>query len=796
MRGKTTRTFSTSTNPVRFILTPFLVLIAGSPATAQLQLARVDGVVLDARGLPVTGLVVVLTDSLGAEVMSSAPDLQGRFAFRDVAPGRYLLRAMVPGVPSVHMPLTVSGSLPLDVTMRLPARVTDAVVVEGSSVRDTATSRAGVAGESIAQIPVRVGGRGLQDLVATLPGWQREDNGLLHARGVDDGFLFVIDGVPVYERLDVLSGIAPELSSIESVNVMTGYVPPEFGHKVGGVIEVRSPAGGTGWTSELNLTGGSDRTFAGGAAAGGGLGDSVRLRLDASAHRSHRFLDPVHPDNLHNNGHAAHVSGQVGWSQTAKQVAATWGLGRNRFDVPHGEEQEDANQSQRQQIGSGYLNVSWQRAGGRGTVSNAAAYYRRTTADLVGSSNDTPIVAEARRRFVRVGVLGSVMHQAGAHLLKAGFDAQRLTLDEDFRFAITDEDEAREAGFHDAALMISTRDPFAFAGRATPTLWSLYAQDAWQASSRLTLSGGLRFDRTRLLLPRHQVSPRAGVSVRLSDATVMRGSVSRFFQPPQPENLLLSSSVQARALSPFQVDGHDGGADVEPERQWAYEAGVEQQVANRIRLDIAYWYRRASHVADPNVFLGTTLIFPNAVASGRAHGLDVRLELPRRNAWSAYASWSLAHVRQRGPITGGVFLEDEVEEIADGEEFTPDHDQRLATAAGVTWYAPRSRVIVSIGARFETGTPLQRDEGDMAELAVRPGADRVDFDTGRVKARTVVSLVASVPLRHDPGLQVSLRGQVLNLFNDAYAYNFGNPFSGTHFGAPRSASIALHLRFK
>ena len=35
-----------------------------------------------------------------------------------------------------------------------------------------------------------------------MPGWATEDNGLLHSRGVDDGFLYVVDGVPVYERLD------------------------------------------------------------------------------------------------------------------------------------------------------------------------------------------------------------------------------------------------------------------------------------------------------------------------------------------------------------------------------------------------------------------------------------------------------------------------------------------------------------------------------------------------------------------------------------------------------------------
>ena len=34
---------------------------------------------------------------------------------------------------------------------------------------------------------------------------------------------------------------------------------------------------------------------------------------------------------------------------------------------------------------------------------------------------------------------------------------------------------------------------------------------------------------------------------------------------------------------------------------------------------------------------------------------------------------------------------------------------------------------------------------------------------------------------------------VFNLTDAAYAYNFGNPFSGTHFGAERSATFGLRL---
>ena len=53
-----------------------------------------------------------------------------------------------------------------------------------------------------------------------------------------------------------------------------------------------------------------------------------------------------------------------------------------------------------------------------------------------------------------------------------------------------------------------------------------------------------------------------------------------------------------------------------------------------------------------------------------------------------------------------------------------------------------------------------------------------------MKPRFLVSLVATLPLVDRDRVEVLLRGSVLNLFDRDYAYNFGNPFSGTHFGAP------------
>jgi hypothetical protein len=120
----------------------------------------------------------------------------------------------------------------------------------------------------------------------------------------------------------------------------------------------------------------------------------------------------------------------------------------------------------------------------------------------------------------------------------------------------------------------------------------------------------------------------------------------------------------------------------------------------------------------------------------------------------------------------------------------------MALAGGATWNHDASGATLSAAVRYESGTPLQRDEDDEGDLEERPGAEMVDFDRGRVKPRFLVSLIASLPLVNRDRIELLLRGSLLNLFDDNYAYNFGNPFSGTHFGAPRTAAVGVQVNLK
>ncbi len=533
------------------------LLLSSAALSAQLQQGTIVGSLVGPNGSTVDRAEITLIDQRGNAVTSLTAS-NGEFRIPNVALGTYALRAEAPPFRGLVERVTVADALPIKIVLRLSAVLAEQVNVtdEASQPVSTAT-RVTLAGDAVRRAPIRISSRGLQDAIATTPGWATEDNGLLHARGVDDGFLYVVDGVPMYERMDSVHGIAPDPETVDSVNIIVGHVPPEFGFKSGGVIEVRtSTSKSDSWLGNATASTGSDATRQASSVAGGPTSRATALTLGFSGQRSARFLDPVHPENFHNSGNAVNFTSEFGWTMSPSSILAVLGgFGRSSFEVPHNEEQEEEGQDQRQRNQQTWQTASWQRSWSANTVSQVAGYHRSGSAMLTGSEADTPLHINADRTLRRTGVLASVTHHRGKHVLKAGLEASRLTLREQFSFFVTDQDEGEEAELSEGALAHDAANPFAFSGSAHPTLFGFYIQDSIQFGRGLTVDFGVRADHTRMLAAASQWSPRLGAAYHLPDSgTVIRGSVDRFFQPPQAENLLLGSSEQARELSPFVND--------------------------------------------------------------------------------------------------------------------------------------------------------------------------------------------------------------------------------------------------
>ena len=291
--------------------------------------------------------------------------------------------------------------LPITLELRLSAALAEQVnVTDETNQPVTTATRTTLAGDAVRRAPIRISSRGLQDAIATTPGWATEDNGLMHARGVDDGFLYVVDGMPMYERMDSAHGIAPDPEMVESINVLVGHVPPEFGFKSGGVIEVRtSSRKSDSWLGNIQASTGSDATHQGSAVFGGPMrpvdGADVRvLRPELRAIPRSRCIRTICTTR---QCRERHRRVRLARSRRRARSSVVGGFGRTSFEVPHNEDQEEGGPgSAPDQPADLADRVVAARMVRRTRCRRLPAYHRSGSAALLGSEHDTPLYHQRR----------------------------------------------------------------------------------------------------------------------------------------------------------------------------------------------------------------------------------------------------------------------------------------------------------------------------------------------------------------------------------------------------------------
>jgi hypothetical protein len=784
-----------------FVRAGTLALALAILAGAQAEVGTIRGTVSDPAHDRVAQAAVTLDNALTGRKHGATTDAAGQFEFDNVPQGSYRLLVEAPGFQTLSTQVSVRSNVPLElelgldvgarpesVTVQAPADLVQQEVTRTETVVDQ---------EAIARLAPEVTRRDqLQAVVSSTPGWSTENDGLMHVRGVDDGALYVVDGIPIADRVDSLFSSAIPGEAVSSLDVISGNIPAEFGDRSGAVVVVQ-PKTGLAMPLQGTVALGAG-TFRSGALRASAAGGTRRLGFyfAGTGDRSDRYLDPVDPRNFHDSGGSVSLFGRADWHPTGNDVVLLdLSADGSNFDVPNTLAQQIAGQRQRQRLRDNHQAVSWQHTWSARTLTNLAIFHHHYRAELSGSPFDTPLFAFQQRHHSRIGGMASVTHAGRGHTIKLGGQATRVSIAEFFSFAVTNVAAADEAGLSAHAESYTPSDPFVFRGDTARALASSYAQDDFSPVPNLTVNLGVRYDYSDLLVSKQQLSPRVGAVYYFKRSrTAVRASVNRLYMPPQVENLLLASSAQARSLSPFSSSG--GGAAIPPERMWAYEAGVSQELPAQLRLSAAYWWRSFRNIDDPNLLFSTTIIFPNSVARAHAQGLDARLDVPQRHGWSAYLSYSNSRITEIGPLNGGLFLTDDFLEIGPDTRFTPDHDQRNVGSFAVSYTRPWRSAWASFSGRYESGVPLDLPAESLPDLSSRPGAGLVNFGTGRVKPWAVLGMSGGMDLLAAERVVVSAAVNVQNLTDRAFVFNFGNPFSGTHFGYPRMWAGELKFRFR
>jgi len=92
--------------------------------------------------------------------------------------------------------------------------------------------------------------------------------------------------------------------------------------------------------------------------------------------------------------------------------------------------------------------------------------------------------------------------------------------------------------------------------------------------------------------------------------------------------------------------------------------------------------------------------------------------------------------------------------------------------------------------------PIEFDPDQLDSLKQMPGAHLLNFARGRVAPRFIAGISMGMDVLERKHVGVKAQFDLENIANAAFVYNFGNPFSGTHFGNPRLFAGRLHFNFK
>ena len=711
-------------------------------------------------------------------------DQDGHFAFPGVAPGEYLLRALLDGYYVAQQVLVLQPRQSIALTIELTAL---AVVTEEV---DVTVPTPAVDPQSTGSVRVLTS-RALDEMtmsgivdVPTLaefevPGAVTGHDNLVHVRGNELSLHQFINGVAFLDNghRHFSPGLSPQIFDI--VNIISGGFPAEFGNRFGGILDMttrsgRSFGGHGSATLGLGTVEGRDGSFEYGGSAGG-----WGYYMYGGAFHSGRFLNSPEPDALHAAGRNTQAVAQIDYQGDADLVKLFVSGGDSGFELANTLAQDEDGRDARRELQSATGIINWQHVLSTRSFLTASFYSRRVSDDLLPTTDLHTTFADGSRQTRTQGGKLDWFQSIGGHRFKAGADVSRYRLTEALDFDPREsedddlhptEDEGKE---HHGAL-----ERFAFSGRGTTELVSAYLQDRFNPAANVTVDVGVRLDHVDSSDSYTELSPRVGLAYHFPKAgSVVRFVYNRLFTPPPIENLLL-----ANFLGNIAEDEHDRVGNVKPYTQHHIEGGLGQEVHPDLDIAIAAYRHVGEHAFETSEISNTYLFVPTNFAEARAYGFEsgVNYRPQAERGLSGRVQYSLAKVEFIGPVTGGVAAE----QHGPGEVISPVFDQRHTLVSSVVYRQPWRGFQIRTVARYGSGTPSERHDEDSARGTFVYLPDHWTFD-----------LNARANLWRQGSWRMVLELTMTNLTNNIYAIAKESEAMPLQYAMPRVIGGRLRVDF-
>jgi len=798
-----------------------------------------QGTVKDPTGGVMQAVEVRISNPISGFARTVTTDASGRYAFSNLAPNPYHVSIETEGFQKLERDVQVRSGVPVTLDLTLSLGVTSAVEVVGHAdvlVERDPTAHTDIDQSLIERLPIETSSGGLNHVVMLAsPGVVADSNGFFHPIGDHAQTQFSIDNQPITDQQSRLYSNQISQDAVQSLEVMTGVAPAEYGDKSSLVVHIVTKSG----LDQSKPTGSASFGYGSFSSPTGevnlGLGSHrVGNFLSVSGLKTDRFLDTPEFEPLHAGGHNASLFDRFDFHPNDRDTfhlnlqSATSG-----FDVPNTYDTID--QSQHQDITTFNIAPGYSRVIGSDKLFTANGFVRRDHVTYLPSADpfaDTPATISQNRTLLNMGVKADLSISTGGHNVKFGGTVSATELQERFTLGITDPTDPSfqdDNGNFNAALapydLTTGGSPLAYDQSFTIKQQSAYVQDDIKAGD-FSFKLGLRLDHYDGLTSSTELQPRLGVSYAVPGAgTVLRASYGRTMETPYNENLLLSAGYGLNGL-------FGAGNPVPPGIRNQGEIGIQQSLGRWVVVDFGYFNKHTQNGYDFSVLYNTPIAFPVAWDHSRIDGFTGRVNLVEHKGFSAFVVMAHTNAIYSPPGVGGILLEQ-----PEGD-FRIDHDQKFNATTNLQYLFEKSRgVWAALAWRYDSGLVagsvgsledalgLTADQqtaigfycgGKYAALGapltaadctttnygatrLRIPAEGTEDDVAnppRIASRNVLDLGLGVDnLLQSTHTKVKVRFSVLNLTNREALYNFLSTFSGTHFVTPRAYQVQLGVTF-
>jgi hypothetical protein len=541
----------------------------------------------------------------------------------------------------------------------------------------------------------------------TSPGVSADSNGLFHGLGDHAENSFSVDGQPITDQQSKIFSNQIPMDSIQSLTVIDGAPPAEYGDKTSLVIDVTTRSGQGVTTPHGSATaayGSFGTVNAGFDLAYGGQKWGNFISLDGL--NTSRFLDPPEFVVMHDKGNEENIFDRADFQiSPLDSLHLNFGLSRSWFQTPNSYDSQFASAwngvivdsagkpinssnncviaactqtvgstDQRSQIRTFNFAPTWNRVVSPNTVFTLGAFLRHDEYNYYPSSDPFADLqpgglqeetAGQLRFLTNAGIRSSVSYVKGIHNIKAGVTYEQTFLTENDSLAIVDPTFGASLGCENAD---GTPQPntacafdltnggglFRFRGHTDVKELALYVQDTITKGS-WSFNLGIRGDVYNGLTKAQQAEPRLGIAYNIKPSnTVLRVSYARTLETPFNENLVLSSIGCANpVLNPLLACSSSALTPLNPGFRNEFHAGLQQAFGKHVVFDGEYIWKYTHNGYDFSILGNTPITFPVEWHNSKIPGFTARVNLTNLHGFTAYVVMSSVAARFFTPQIGG-----------------------------------------------------------------------------------------------------------------------------------------------